>query len=87
MEPPRQVADDTNAGQPAAVKMERKMMKLTLQFGRETRFDQPIWRIARSREQWSPGIRDSSRALAMAGWPKPIRPELTNGIFSEDASP
>ena len=63
------------------------MMKLKLQFGRETRFDQPIWRIARSRVQWSPGLRVSLRALAMAGWPKPIKPELNSGIFPEDASP
>jgi len=73
--------------QPAAVETERKMMKLKVQFGRETRFGQPIWRIARSRVQWSPGIQVSLRALAIPGRPRPIKPELTNGIFPEDSSP
>jgi hypothetical protein len=68
-------------------KAERKMMKLKVQFGRETRFDQPIWRIARSRVQWSPGIRVSLRSLAIPGRPKPIQRELTNGIFPEGSSP
>jgi len=63
------------------------MMKLIVQFGGETRFDPPIWCITQTRMQWSPGIRDSSRALAMAGWPKSIMSELTCGIFPEDASP
>jgi len=62
-------------------------MKLKVQFGRETRFEQSIWRIARSQVQWSPGIRVSLRALAMVGRPKPIKPELTSGIFPEDPSP
>ena len=63
------------------------MMKLKLQFSPETRFDQPIRRITRTRAQWSPGIRVLSRALAMAGRSKPIKPELTSGIFPEDSSP
>ena len=50
------------------------MMKLKVQFGAETRFDQPIRRITRARVQWSPDIRVSLRALAMAGRPKPIKP-------------
>jgi hypothetical protein len=33
------------------MKTERKMMKLKVQFGWETRFDQPIRRIARTRVQ------------------------------------
>lgn len=53
----------------------------------ETRFDQPIRRITRTRGQRSPGIRVSLRALAMAGRPKPIKPELTCGIFPEYPSP
>lgn len=48
-------------------------MKLKIQFGSETRFDQPIRRIARTWVQWSPGNRLSLRALAMAGRPKPIK--------------
>jgi hypothetical protein len=52
-------------------------MKLKIQSGWETRFDQPIRRITRTRVQRSPGIRVSLRALAMAGRPKPIKPELT----------
>jgi hypothetical protein len=62
--------------------MERKMMKLKIQFGLEARFEQPIWRIARSRIRWSPGIPVSLRALAVAGLPEPIKPELTSGFFS-----
>jgi len=69
------------------LKMERKMMKLIIRFGGESRFDQPIWCIAQTRMPWSPGLRDSSRALAMAGWPKPTRPELTGGVLQEDLSP
>jgi hypothetical protein len=62
-------------------------MKLKVQFGWETRFDQPIRCITRTRGRWSPNIRVSLRALAMAGRPKPIKPELTSGIFPEDSSP
>ena len=69
------------------LKTERKMMKLKLQFGREARFDQPIWRIARSRVPWSPNLRVSLREWAMAGRPKPIKLELNRGIFPEAASP
>ncbi len=50
-------------------------MKLKLQFGREIRFGQPIWRITRTRARWLPGIRVLSRVLAMAGRPKPIKPD------------
>jgi hypothetical protein len=63
------------------------MMKLKVQFGGETCFDQPIRRITRARVQWSPGNLLSLRALAMPGRPKPIKPELTGGIFPEDSSP
>jgi hypothetical protein len=58
-----------------------KMMKLKVQFSRETRFDQPIRHTTRTQAQWSPGIRVSLRALAMAGQPKSIKLELTSGIF------
>jgi hypothetical protein len=49
------------------------MMKLKVQFGWETRFDQPIRHITRTRAQWSPGIRVLLCELAMAGRPKPIK--------------
>jgi hypothetical protein len=51
------------------------MMKLKVQFGQEIRFDPPIRRITRPRVQWSPGIRVSLRAPAMAGRPKTIKPD------------
>jgi hypothetical protein len=54
------------------LKTERKVMKLKVQFGEETRFDEPIRRIIRTRVQWSPGIRVLLRALAMAERQKPI---------------
>ena len=41
-------------------------MKRKVQFGKETRFDVPIRRAIRTRAQWSPDIRLSRRALAMA---------------------
>jgi len=62
-------------------------MKLKIQFGEEIRFDVPIRRIIRTRLQWWPGIRVLSRAWAMAGWPKPIKSELTGGILLEDSNP
>jgi hypothetical protein len=55
------------------LKTERKMMKLKVQSGWETRFDQPIRRITQTRVQWPPGIRVSLRALAMAERPKRIK--------------
>lgn len=54
------------------LKRERKIMKLEVQFDREIRFDLPVWCITQTRMRWSPGIRVSLRALAMAGRPKPI---------------
>jgi hypothetical protein len=63
------------------------MMKLKIQFGPETRFDQPIRRMARTWVQWSPGNRLSLRTLAMAGRLKSIKLELTSGIFLENSSP
>ena len=62
-------------------------MNLKVRFGEETRFDQPIRCITRTRVQLLPGIRVSLRAFAMAKRPKPIKPELTGGIFPEDSSP
>jgi hypothetical protein len=69
------------------LKTETKMMKLKVQFGPETRFDQPIRRATRTRAQRSPGIRVLSRTLAIAGRLKPICPELASGIIPEDFSP
>jgi len=69
------------------LKTEEKVIKLKVQFDRETGFSQPIRRTTRTPAQWSPNIRVSLRALAMAGQPKPIKPELTGGIFPEDSSP
>jgi len=63
------------------------MMNLKIQFGSEARIDQPIRRITRTRAGRSAGIRVSLRALAMAGRPKPIKPELARRIFPEDSSP
>ena len=63
-----------------------KKMKLIIQFGPETRFDQPIRCLTRTEAQWSPGIRDLWQMLAMAGRPKPIKPELAGEIFPEDSS-
>ena len=60
-------------------------MKLKVQFGRETRFGQPIRCLTQSRTQWSPVIRVSLRALAMARRPKPIKPQWNNGTFPEDS--
>ena len=57
------------------LKTERKMMKLKIQFGSETRFDQPIRCLTRAEAQWSPGIRDLWHALAMAVRPEPIKPD------------
>jgi hypothetical protein len=54
------------------LKTDRKMMKLKIQFGPETCFDQPIRCLTRTEAQWSPGIRDLWHMLAMAGRPKPI---------------
>jgi hypothetical protein len=54
--------------------METKMMKLKIQFGPETRFDQPVRRITRTRAPWSRGFQVVLCELEMAGWPKPIKP-------------
>ncbi|HLX94489.1 MAG TPA: hypothetical protein VKU37_01960 [Verrucomicrobiae bacterium] len=62
-------------------------MKLKIQFGSETCFGQPIPGIIQTQAQGLPVIRISPGALAMAGRPEPIKPELTCGIFLEDASP
>ena len=51
------------------------MMKLKVQFGRETRFDQPIRRKTRTRAQWSRAFQFLLCELEMAGWPKPIKPD------------
>ena len=48
-------------------------MKLKIKFGEETRFDEPIRRIVRTRAPWLPGIRLSLRALAMSERTKPIK--------------
>ena len=64
------------------LKAELNMIKLKIQFVGETRFDQPIWCVTRTRVQWPPGIRISSRTAAIAGRPKPIKPELTCGIWA-----
>jgi len=55
------------------LKTKRNVMKLNIQFGEETRFDQPIRRIIRTRVRLWPGIRLSSRALAMIKRTKPIK--------------
>jgi hypothetical protein len=47
-------------------------MKLRIQFGEETRFDEPIRRKIRTQVQLWPGKRLSLRALAMAERVKPI---------------
>ena len=52
--------------------METKMMKLEVQFGPETRFDQLIRRITRTRAQWSRGFQVLLCELEMAGWPEPM---------------
>jgi hypothetical protein len=62
-------------------------MKLEIQFGSETCFDLPILGIIRTRASGSPVIRISSCGLATAGRLKLIKPELTRGIFLENASP
>jgi hypothetical protein len=54
------------------LKTEKKVMKLKIQFGEEIRFDEPIRRMIRTREQLWPGIRLLLVALAMAKRPKPI---------------
>jgi hypothetical protein len=50
-------------------------MKLEVQFGGEIRFEQPIRCLTQTWGQWSPGIRGLWQALAMAGRPKPIKPD------------
>lgn len=54
------------------LKTEKKVMKLKVQFGGETCFDQRIRRIVRSRVQLWPGNRVLLPALTMAGRPKSI---------------
>ncbi len=51
------------------------MMKLKVKFGSETRFDQPIRCITRTRAQWSRGFQVLLCELEMAGRPKPIKPD------------
>ena len=62
-------------------------MKLKIQFGEETRFDQPLRCITQTGVPWSPGIRVPLREKALAGRPKPIKPELKSEFFPEDSSP
>jgi hypothetical protein len=49
------------------------MMKLNVQFGSETRFDQPVRRITRIQARWSRDFQVLLCELEMAGWPKPIK--------------
>ena len=57
-------------------------MKLKVQFGSETRFDQPIRRKTRTRAQWSPGIQVSSRTVTIAGRRRPIKRRIDQWNFS-----
>lgn len=63
-----------------------KMMKLKIQFGPETRFDQPVRRMSRIEVQPSPDIWASFRALIKARRLKPFRPGRDGENFSEDFS-
>jgi hypothetical protein len=55
------------------LKTEKKIVKLKMQFGEETRFDTLIRRIVQTRVQLLPTMRLSLRALAMAERSRPIR--------------
>ena len=61
-------------------------MKLKITFGGETRFDQPIRRITRTRVQGSPGIRVSLR-VGNGRTVEANQARLTSGIFSDDSNP
>ena len=54
------------------LKTKENLMKLKIKFGEQTRFDEPIRRIIRTRMPLLPGIRLSLRALAMTERTKPI---------------
>ena len=56
-------------------------MKLNIQFGSETRFDQPIRCLTQTGAQWSPGIRVLWRELAIAGRTKPVRARIDRWNF------
>jgi hypothetical protein len=56
------------------LKRKKKIMKLKIQFGGETRFDMPGLQIIKTWAQLLPGMRLSSlRTLAMAERPKPSK--------------
>ena len=55
------------------LKMKKKIMKLKIQFGEETRFDVPNLQIIQTWAQLLPSLRLSLRTLAMAEQPKPIK--------------
>ena len=63
------------------------MMKLKIKFSPETRFDQPIRRITRTRAQWSLGFQFLLCELEMAGWPKPVKRRIDQWVFPEDYNP
>ena len=60
------------------------MMKLKVQFGPETRFDQPIRRTTRTRAQWSPGIQVLSRAVDHGRTAEADQARIDQWIFPED---
>jgi hypothetical protein len=82
--PPAPGGEKTASGE---LKTEMKKMKLKIRFGSETRFDQPIRRPIRTGMQWAPGFLVATCTLAMAGRPKPIKAELTGGVFPQEFSP
>jgi len=56
-------------------------MKLKVQFGLETRFDQPVGRITRIRAPWLRGFQFILCELEMAGWPKLVQRRIDQWRF------
>jgi hypothetical protein len=71
----------------AAIENKKQTIKLKIQFGPETRYDQPIQRMNQARLQQSPSVWITLRAAAMVGLTKPIKPDLAGEIVPEDSSP
>ncbi len=67
-------------------KLKGKMMKLKIQFGPETRFDQPVRCMTRIEVQQSPGIWASLRPLIKARRLKPVQPRRNGKNFPEEFS-
>lgn len=67
------------------IQKERTSMKLEVQFGRETRFHQPIRHIGGTRARWSQRARMLLRTVESVRRSKQVKPSLANGYLPRNS--